>query len=416
MATRELILRFNSPAFLGDVPAPEPKVLKVIKKGQVKTVEAPHYRIDSSALRVPALRGVLAFWHRAMFAGLTSSQLYERQARILGSASSGQGVSFIPLRAELPAGELSFDTKPDMYRFLYMGYGPLQYVQFPGDRVAVTSFNDTACREALRVESRPWCRLIARGTESQLRELDGVLLLLALFGGIGGRSRRGWGAVEVEGSAVPSLAADTPEALARWYRARVEEVWEGHASPSSTGAPPRHSAFHRDSRLYVTPFRETWQDVMLLFHARFQETRLWRPRPGATATADHALEQADAQSTGALKRAPDRLAFGLPYAPESRSGWRIEYVPSPKGTTPSVNASGRRASPLILKIVRLASGKYAGVALFLGGQFFADSGLEIGALIERKPKKAKPGTAPVPSYRAIQEFLGDPNWHQVPLP
>src|SRR5262249_40849961 len=106
-----------------------------------------------------------------------------------------------------------------------------------------------------------------------------------------------------------------------------------------------------------------------------------------------------------------RLAFGLPYHPQQqRDGWDIEYRgrPAAKGQDDSADAK-RRASPLLLKVFRLAPRRYVGIALFLEASFFGDPGREIGTV-------GRPHTQPFPVYGAVSALLDGSGWTEVAFP
>jgi hypothetical protein len=78
---------------------------------------------------------------------------------------------------------------------------------------------------------------------------------------------------------------------------------------------------------------------------------------------DYHLTKTFLENGNDISRVPERAAFGLPYAQEYRSiGSRMEFVPNAK-------AIGRRASPVLIKIVRLAGNKYTWVVSHLPAKF-----------------------------------------------
>jgi CRISPR-associated protein Cmr1 len=415
-------LEFNSPAFLGGVPRGKKSLsfLRRNRAGQNELTPASpiYYPADPRGIRIPSLRGVLEFWHRASLGGAaTSREVFDQQAQVFGSADGGQGLTIRP--AGLPRfdrGEISFGRNEEPFPFLYLGYGPLQLVRLPrwagdmeGGPVA-TTFNKDHARDAIKVVDgqRGRFRFVARGTEGQIKALRQALTLLHLFGGLGARSRRGWGSIEVtaEGLQPPGNGP-----LADWVASTLAGVWSASRYPAGKG-DPSFSALSPVTRICVTqPIDDDYRGVLRSFYECFREVRSYRDgkRLGVD---DHTLEVRDfgLPPASSITGVPARLAFGMPYQPVGKNkDWSIEYrgrLPGPGAHPEEVS---RRASPLLLKVIRLGPRSHAGIALFLQAQFFGDSKLRIGA-------KGKDLTQPFPGYGAIHNFLSGPGWIQVPLP
>jgi CRISPR-associated protein Cmr1 len=403
-------LLLNSPAFANDVPRGTKKVEYFEKDPKTRQsvltfAEPPHYPVDTRGIRIPSLRGVLEFWYRALLGGLTDpGEIYSRQADLFGSAEGGQGLTIRPAGTpRFEKGELSFDQNPLSY--IYLGYGPLQSLTVPDDRrrplPVATSYHKTQARDAILTEPRGRFRFVARGRPEQLEALRKALTLLHLFGGIGSRSRRGWGSVEVEAQSVPKPPSKD---LAPWIAATLGEVCKSGSSMAP--AEPRFSALSRETGIYVTRFSSAdYQSVLLTFYERFERVRsYWKKQP--LAVADHTLEVEDCKlrREESITGVPKRLAFGMPYHPSGKKV-DIEYVGRRPGSDDEIT---RRASPLLLKVIRLGNGQHAGVALFLKSSFFGDPDMQIGAV-------GKDLTQPFPGYEAIEKFFSE-GWTKVPLP
>lgn len=413
-------LDFNSPAFLSEVPRGT-KRFEYLKKNQNTRqferdeAEPDHYPADPRGIRIPSLRGVLEFWYRALQGDAASSQeVFDRQTKVFGSADGGQGLTIRPAGVpKFESGELCFDER-EPQPYLYLGYGPLQLLRIPeraGDtrgRQVVTTYHAKQARDAIKVSdnSRGRFRFAARGTRHQIAALKRALTLLHLFGGLGSRSRRGWGSVEVTADGIQPPKGNV--APAEWITSTLEDVWGSGRYPAAKG-DPAFSALSPGTRICVTrPIEGDYRKVLKWFFERFQAVRSYQ-QTGSAGVADHALEVSDFNLPPgkSITRAPDRLAFGMPFQPGK--GWTMEYRGSPRGTPSSKDDVSRRASPLLLKVIRLGPQSHVGVALFLQAQFFGDPNLEIGAV-------GKDLTQPFPGYGAIDQFLKHPGWTSVPLP
>jgi CRISPR-associated protein Cmr1 len=376
-----------------------------------------HHPVDPGGIRVPSLRGVLEFWHRSRLGDLSGPEVFASQRRVFGSADSGQGLVLRPVgRPEFHSGPLRYDK--DGGAMVYLGYGPLQFLRVPRqgrpDGISVaTSYNRSHCRDAILVgPSHPTrFRFAARGNKAQREELQRALTLLHLFGGIGARSRRGWGSVMVPHLGVPQTA--DARGLKEWFEQTARAAL---VDPSRRGLPakaPPFTAFSAASRAFLTKVQDGYEAVLSDFFSNFQRVRsfvLNRTNTRHTAVKDHALETADAaRGAGAVTDVPARLAFGMPYSPHHPGGWSIEYrgrLPA-RGDDASDDVK-RRGSPLLLKVFRLADGRHVGVALFLESSFFGDPGREIGA-------KGATRTRPFPGYRAVTELLDGSGWTEISL-
>ena len=375
--------------------------------------EKPRLRVIGPAgdgLRVPSLRGVLRFWYRAKEGPV--GDLARREAKVFGSTELGQGLRIVP--GPSPAWEPREESWPRGSAQAYLGYGPLNDVRVEGGGGTFSSHNQFAFRDAIPEGTE--FSFLALGTPGQIEQLRRCLVLLHLFGGIGGRSRRGWGSTEVVSPEV--IPPIPPETMAReWIENLLRSVWpETEERPSRMQAEPAFSAFSRGTEIRV--FHVPGDDpnrVLTAFYDRFRATRLYdfrRPQNSPPmAREDHALEAADAERQ-TIDRVPMRLAFGLPYTVtlgrRARRERKIEYHGVARDSRGNEHAITRRASPLLLKVVPIGREWY-GMALFLRSRFFGDAAARLAA-------EGKRGRPSPPSYEAIERFLQEPAWTAIPVP
>ncbi len=408
-------LRLLTPAFAGSTPSGT-RPVTYLKDGRPDTCSPPYYPVDPCGIRVPTLRGVLELWHRSRFGSLGGAEVYARQARVFGSAEAGQGLSIRPL------GHSDFERRALSYRknvngLTYLGYGPLQLLRVSDSRnpqgvIIATSHNQSGCHDAIPVErGEPWFRYRAAGSPAQLAELRRALLLLHLFGGIGSRSRRGWGSVAVSLEKNPiEPAPRDPEALKTWFEARLAEALGGELAAWKGMAEPEFSAFSPWSRVLLTGVSYNHLDVLDEFCRQLKAVRAVMDG-SPIAKTDAGIEKRDAdRPAGAIRDVPRRLAFGLPYHPQHRGRWDIEYLGrSPASPGDAGETVTRRASPLLLKVFPVDPTGFVGVALFLRSRFFGDPKMKVGA-------KGRPLTQPFPGYQAIDTMLDDSGWKPLAMP
>jgi len=193
-------LRFNTPAFLGNAE-------------------------QNAQWRTPPFKALLRQWWRVVCGITDVARLREEEGRLFGAANDeGGGSQKSLLRLRLDAwsvGKLrgGWGSDPQVFHpevgqngrnvgaHLYLGYGPLVYQQG-------THLKHNA---AIQAGETNVLRLVWPGREGPLAEL---VQLLHWFGALGGRSRNGWGSLELEhlhtgegrGECAPMapLAADHP--------------------------------------------------------------------------------------------------------------------------------------------------------------------------------------------------------------
>jgi CRISPR-associated protein Cmr1 len=411
-------LRLNTPAFMGAAQHGTRRV-EFKKKNRDGVWEdrhesVPFYPVDPGGIRVPSLRGILSFWHRSLLSHLEPQEVFSRQAALFGSTNRGQGIRVRWLEARFQSGEVRYGRTENLFEHVYLGYGPIQLLKVEdrshpsGRQDIATSFNSNACREAILADRlRPEFHFAAQGTPAQIDGLKRALLLLHLFGGIGARSRRGWGSVEVEIEGKKVARISSVADLSSYLSRSLAEVLPAGDPLLNMRPRPRFTAFSSETKLFLTREFASSDEVLVEFAQRLLDERSYR-RPAPRAKSDHDLEFKDFSGLAAdtITGIPSRLAFGMPYHPKHPGSWEMEYV----GRLPAGDTSDttRRSSPLLLKVFRLAEARYVGVALLLKADFFGDPRREIGA-------KGRSLTVPFGTreYDVVDEFLAKTGWTAV---
>lgn len=96
----------------------------------------------------------------------------------------------------------------------------------------------------------------------------------------------------------------------------------------------------------------------------------------------------------------ERAAFGLPLPFRYSNG-------GPADVVLGSNNHERRASPLCLRVSRLANGQYVGVAVLFHSEF-----LEVGEDLKLQRSKAR--TSPPKNYALLRQFITG-NFHAIPV-
>lgn len=317
-------------------------------------------RSSVDAFRIPSLRGLARFWFRALMGGVISNaqdnleRVRQLESEVFGSTEQASAVQFRLLNS------------PQHPECKVKGEGGIRYLAFslrnrvgvsPGDKIEVA------------VECRPG----AKEAQNRLFLALGAFWLLANLGGLGSRSRRGFGSVVVV-SAEPEIPPALPpfpvrdrnsKELASSLAGGLGKLWGLYSQyaarkPSSktsywegTTLPEYDILAKGVARVRVASFCNTsdWKDVLDKLGQKLRECR--RPT-----------------------NVQQPQIFGLP----------------------SPGYKNRRASPLLFKVVRFCTGKYGAVLTLFKAEFLP--GVRRGNW----------------DYKVLDKFLDDVDGDEVPLP
>ena len=370
-------------------------------------------------LRVPSLRGALRYWLRAALGGVLGADeaglraIRATESAVFGStdASSG-GASVIALRL---SGEASleevgysriveYSETIERNRVLRrIGKPGIGYLLFSASSMGGQSEREGLVGTfALDMLTRPG----APNAEDAFAKAYAALWLLTHLGAVGARSRRGAGALQVtvkEGDAVaeqelPSLEiqAATPTALAKELKGGLEALRESLRQSLATTAavsiqqPSAFDVLHPEAcRIWVLDRTyDSWKAALDEIGRTFQGFRN-RRRP------DYGIAR-DAIQGNPLVAPVERAAFGLPIPFYYRSLYGAK-------ATLEAKEHDRRASPLLMRVVKLANGRYATVLLWFQSVFLPKGD---------RLKLTHRGGAPLgdlPSSRLLETFLLGPD-------
>ncbi|MFO8072230.1 MAG: type III-B CRISPR module RAMP protein Cmr6 [Polyangia bacterium] len=324
----------------------------------------------SCALKPASLKGSLRFWWRAIHGDLGLGDLKKREGEVFGSTTTGQGLQLQVLSSDSRTVSAGQDSGKGGSPLGYLGYGPITYNK--------QQKKNTSNRECIGPGSSFFVRLTHRN-RNDLHEAVRALWVLGALGGLGARMRRGWGSVLVEPEAcqwpdsLPSLsgvksAEDVAQRIEKGLEITVPAA--RRKSANLDYCELEWTAVGKNTVVEVgnEPFPD-WEAALNDIGSRFQRFRHAYgqnkyggnnkdPGPDYHLTAE--VIRGDVQR---FSRAPERAAFGLPYAQEYRSlKTRVEF-------TPNLAGSERRASPLFLKVFKLQAGQCVWVAALLPSRF-----------------------------------------------
>jgi CRISPR-associated protein Cmr1 len=348
---------------------------------------------EASRVALASLKGALRFWWRAWaypacLAKGTASALEElhcREQSLFGAAGkereNGRGQSRVLLRLASLALERTVPTKQPLKDrrngivgagARYLGYGLM------GAFGARAGMLDRSCFPGGRFT----VELLLRANLGA--ERDGVLAslkLLGLLGGLGARSRRGWGSMSLqrlEGSAVPAWS---PPASTSQYATALREVLPTDLPPEL----PPFTAFSGASRIEVVGLGDDPLRVLDAVGRSMQRYRAWGFRGQVNNQPSEENFKADHDWSKTPWRpefqayVPQRAAFGLPHNYARGVGVK------PDG------GLGRRASPLFIHVHKLADDRFAAVLALLPAQF-----LPTDQVLLTWPSQRAPAKSPMP--------------------
>ena len=289
-------------------------------------------------LRLPSIKGSLRFWWRALnYAqiaqkknnGLIAS-LREKEGKLFGTSDPGKdkGQSSLIMRLnaesqkplEIKAGEVLSD-KPGKVVGIgarYLGYGVME--AFASKKQGTQAGELT--RPCLKAPFEFTLQIGAR-EQKHLDEILPALKLLGLLGGLGSKSRKGYGSLNLM-----ELKSDGIDA---WQKPTNEDNYKKQLSDLLIGydkEEPEISAFSSESRICLTQFKgKTGMEVINSYGQEMQDYR---------------------------KDKKGKAVFGLPL-----KGERLRN-------------HERRASPLFFHVHKIGN-EYVGVALLLRSQFLPES-------------------------------------------
>ncbi|MHB1407900.1 MAG: type III-B CRISPR module RAMP protein Cmr1, partial [Desulfitobacteriaceae bacterium] len=346
-------------------------------------------------IRAASLKGMLRYWYRAIALGRLKNweAVREEENRIFGSAEGVQAQFLLKIdfRGKEPMVESDLKEEARKQGLFYLGYGPI-YRERGVKEVKNKKFIKEESVFDLVLLLKPQ---VADGQQSpkgttriigllqeDVRAIELALQGLCYFGGVGSRSRRGFGSLNIVNweafyqtfksigfPGVPKTKEELKAHIQRW-QASVDAFYPGM---------PDYTAFSEQTRsiLYTPTCQPNCSAQMLLKEVgnRFIMLRSYGQKindPGGVANTelrqvpgvgrfrpkfkdDHDLIFGFLQGEG-IKYHPRRVVFGLPHNYRYSSGGEAKINAWP-GRNPERNRSQsteqRRASPLFFHVHEL---------------------------------------------------------------
>ncbi len=323
-------------------------------------------------LRLPSFKGVLRFWWRALAWGPLAQNLPEirkAEADLFGSADAGQ--SRLLMRWRVFAGQRPFRER------LSPG---LTYLAGMGLCRPNGELNRDALAPGIRFTVEMALRKTLERKQSEL--LRRALIAIGLIGGLGARTRRGYGSLtleKLEGLGEPWSRPISLSEVERQLRLLLS------SNTPASSPEPAFTAFCPSTRIVVIQAPEIEASVQLLerfgnellryrsygraVRSASRENTLGEKAENGFA-ADHDTMRDYLSSGHQPATAPERAVFGLPHNYFFGSSSQGRDLQVKADVTPVSHE--RRASPLFFHVLDCEKERPVAVAAFLPARFLPD--------------------------------------------
>lgn len=357
-------------------------------------------------IRPPSIRGALRFWLRCLVAGIAStegplSETLQIESRVFGDTNQAGSVA-VTIRGEQRPRIATF-TKDHAIRtsdgdYLPTGKDYLFWSNAKSGRPGSPRHQEA--REFIMPGERFAFSVRCRDPRhaSDLHHAVAATWLMTNLGAMGGRANRGAGSVSVVNSSkpvngLPFGPSKSLEELVSHLSAGIRAC-RSIVSPSASArqftAPPDFDALSPSSAsIWVVRGNSRWNTSLDALNGLGEAMRDFRSHRNILGKADHdaVLYWLEGGSPPHIQRA----VFGLPIPFRYSDGGPSDVIQH--------EASDRRASPVRLRVTKLANGEFVGVIVLFKSRF-----LSAGTQLQLQTRKWK---APAPEhYAVIERFIG----------
>ncbi|TVR83506.1 MAG: type III-B CRISPR module RAMP protein Cmr1 [Rhodospirillales bacterium] len=326
---------------------------------------------DAETVRPPSVKGALRFWWRALAWSRLAGNLAEirnEEARLFGSPAGarvgGQASFFLRfLRARsptapppLPLGTVlkHGDGSVVGAGARYLGYGLME--AFPNRKKGTEA--GQLSRPCLWPAAEIAVEFISR--EPLDPGIVEAVKLMGLLGGLGSRTRRGWGSLSLLSLEGAEQSWRAPRGPASYKQALLDVIGNGRQCDRE----PLYSAIWRKTRIDIVgegtdPLRllNTVGEEMVCYRSWGHNGKvLGNKQSEQNFKDDHDWFKASEKSTEIADGRPRRFIFGIPHNYSNKFGVTAQQF-------------DRRASPLLIHVHRLADASYIAILTILYSDF-----------------------------------------------
>ncbi len=355
---------------------------------------------DAVELRAASLRGQLRYWYRALLGGvgvMKSNRLHELESRVFGKEERGSSLLVRVKDIRWAGGRIKQNSELDLARRPGLTY-LLYSTQLGGNQRPYADVGTTFTLEFVSFDKE---------AEKVLQLASCALWCWTRLGGLGTRARRGGGNIqvrEVRDEAIvlkdfPDFTltgVNSPEALKAHLENGLKKIRDlvARLNALPTKAPSGSVDFpilHPDcADIWI--IQSAWSDALNAMEQagkRFQQFR-YKRSPDFPSVLDDYLNAGRSPTL-------ERPAFGLPLqfryrsAPDKQAMVETEYFT-------------RRASPLLLRFLKLGDGRIALVLIHFRSSFLP-SGERLKIKDQSKGAKQRPQLTSPPDATVRQSVI-----------
>lgn len=340
---------------------------------------------QATDIRPPSFKGVLRFWWRALNWGryrqdrpddaAALQALNKAEAELFGAAAEeGTGKGQSKLLLNVQSGELNSTKRGAVHGQLqanhaarYLGYGLMTAFGAQAGQLTRSCIND----------NQTFTVKLACRDDRSLDSVKEALIAFGLLGGLGSRSRHGFGSICLEKLTHNDEPVWNAPTTLDAYGSQVRNLLSGLNLQDDQ---PPYSAISHQTRLDVLLQANTAYRVLNEFGKAQMFYRSWGHNGQVLGQPSEQRFQQDHDWRYNHRPAgfhPRRVVFGLPH----------NYGPNPNMHVTPENHE-RRASPLFFHVHRLTDQSFIGVSLLLKSAFLPEGerikagGINIPAKIE----------------------------------
>jgi len=320
---------------------------------------------QQTELRITSIKGAIRFWWRALnyaqqakrAEGSIIQSIKVQEDKVFGSTQAQAAVRFQLTTVSTKPGSATLFNK--QHGLIYLGYGVV-------DR---DGHLERPCYESAQFT----LKLISKHAIQD--HVTDAIKLFGLIGGIGSRSRKGFGSVNLQrmditsGSTKQTLFAQEDKLN---YQQTITQLLNKYQISTLT-SQPQYSALSNNSRLKILLTSDAPKKLLNDYGMKMQRYRSWgyeynneHKLPGNTPAeqnfeSDHHWFKQPEWRANPPNFHPERAIFGLPH----------NYFKSKNQTATVQPASDleRRASPLFFHVHQQRENEYLGIAILLPAAF-----------------------------------------------
>ncbi|HHY71141.1 MAG TPA: type III-B CRISPR module RAMP protein Cmr1 [Thermoanaerobacterales bacterium] len=337
---------------------------------------------NTAELRPTSVKGALRFWFRAMNYGKYQDYKKVKKAEddLFGSTNT-QSSFFLKLNSEA----IKVETNEEKIRSLfaapeigYLGYGLFQRSRRQFYRPYLIPGQTFTVELLLKSKSK---------NQLTYGNLIKATKALGLFGGLGSRSRRGFGSVTLD-----SIYVDDKECwVAPNSREELRNTFKDFYQVLELSRNiPEYTAFSSDTRTIILDEFSDYKEALKSVGRSIMDFRR-----DCDKDTDIVI---DALGGRNIDKHPERVVFGLPHNYSIRGQGKVDI-------NPVIDSGGtRRSSPLFIRIISIKEGrdiKYIPVMTVIPSEF-----LPKGSKISLKSPRKSYTLEPKVSFDLINEFMG----------